>query len=362
MKKSVHGANIFELSDELDCKIEELKDFSSNINPFGISEKALYKLSTNLDKVSVYPDPNYTKLKNSISKYCRCNSQNILLGSGASAFINSYIKMLKPINSLILSPAYSEYENELKKINSNIYKYTLSEEKNFEVNINELIECINKSKINTIILCNPNNPTGSIIKKEDIIKILENTNSYIIIDETYIEFTNIDKFSCVSICDKYDRLFVIRGTSKFFACPGVRLGYSITSNEQVKQDFEKYYNIFWDINIFADIMGQEMFLDTEFQQYTFEKISNQREYIIEKLSNISSLKVYKSYGNFILVRILDEDINAKTLYNNLLSKKQIIRDCSSFSSLGEKYFRICVLKEEDNEHLLENIKNFFDKK
>lgn len=94
--KSKHGANLFELSQKLGCNIEEFRDFSSNINPFGTSKKAIEKLSHNLDKVSIYPDPEYKDLKDSISNYCKCKTENILLGSGASSFINSFIKILSP--------------------------------------------------------------------------------------------------------------------------------------------------------------------------------------------------------------------------------------------------------------------------
>lgn len=362
MTKSVHGANLFELSKKLNCKIEDFRDFSSNINPFGVSEKALETLSKNLDKASIYPDPNYKKLKNTIATYCKCDEKNILLGSGASAFISSYIKILAPKNAMILSPAYSEYENELKKINANIHPYILREEKNFKIDVDEMIEQIKQNEITIAIICNPNNPTGSIIDKNEIRKIIENTKVNLVIDETYIEFTDIEKYSAVKLCDSYDRLFIIRGTSKFFACPGIRLGYSIISNEKIKQEFEKNYNIFWDINIFADIMGNEMLLDKQYHKNTFDKIRQQREFMIRELKKINSLKVYESYGNFILVKIVDERVKAEDLYLYLLEKKKIIRNCASFSSLGEKYFRVCVLKEDDNKALMINIGDFFSKK
>ncbi|EHL18950.1 pyridoxal phosphate-dependent aminotransferase [Peptoanaerobacter stomatis] len=358
--KSKHGANLFELAQKLGCNIEEFRDFSSNINPFGTSKKAIEKLSHNLDKVSIYPDPEYKDLKDSISNYCKCKTENILLGSGASSFINSFIKILSPKNSLVLSPAYSEYEKELLKINSNISKYFLKSENNFQINLDEFIDFINKNEINTAIICNPNNPTGTILTNTQIKQILQSTNCSLIIDETYIEFTDTDIYSCDSLCDFYDKLFVIRGTSKFFASPGIRLGYAITSNRNVIESFEKYYNILWDINIFADIMGQEMFEDVDFQKDTFDRITKQRNFIFEELSKIDFFKPYKTYGNFILVEIKDKDTKASNLYDYLLQNKIIIRDCSSFDGLNDRYFRVCILKEDDNEDLIKQIKNFIN--
>lgn len=353
-----HGANLFELSKSLNCSIDEFKDFSSNINPFGVSQKSIQKLSQNLDKASIYPDPKYKNLKKNISTYCKCNSENLLLGSGASSFISAFIKILSPKKSLIITPAYSEYEKELKKINSEIFKYSLSSKNDFKIDVNEVIDYINKNYIDVIIICNPNNPTGSILLRKEIKEVLDRTKSSIIIDETYIEFTDTNKYSCINLCDTDDRIFVIRSTSKFFACPGIRLGYSVTSNIGVKDYFEKYCNILWDINIFADIMGQEMFLDEDYQRQTFEQISLQREFIHKELSDISCFKPYKTYGNFILVEIKNSNIKSFELYNYLLKRKMIIRDCSSFEDLGENYFRICILKKEDNINLINAIKDF----
>lgn len=361
MPSFAHGANLFSLSQKLNCKIEDFKDFSSNINPFAPSKRAIVKLRDNAEKISIYPDPQYKDLKSSIEKYCNCNYDNILLGCGASSFISGYIKILSPKNALVLSPAYNEYKNELINVNSNIFNYTLKAESNFEIDSDDFIKNIKTNGIDTVVLCNPNNPTGTVISKDDIEKILKKTSANIIIDETYIEFTDMNRFSCVDITQKYDNLFIIRSTSKFFACPGMRLGYSITSNKKIKDELTKSLNILWDINIFADIVGQEMFLDYDFHRISFEKISNQRKYLYESLNTIKNLKAYKSYGNFILVQILDESKNSKMLYDYMLQKMQIIRDCSNFENLSNKYFRVCILEEEDNIKLITNIKDFFEK-
>lgn len=112
-----HGANIFDLSKNLGLSKDSLLDFSSNINPFGASKKAQEALKENIHMVSMYPDPEYKELKSSISSYCQCNSDNIILGSGATELISSFIKTISPKKALLLSPSYSEYEKELNKNN-----------------------------------------------------------------------------------------------------------------------------------------------------------------------------------------------------------------------------------------------------
>ena len=110
-----HGANLYDLSSKYGFSKDEFMDFSSNINPFGTSNKAKEYIINNINMVSMYPDPEYVNLKKSISTYCGCLSKNIVLGSGATELISSFIKTINPKKALLLSPAYSEYENELRE-------------------------------------------------------------------------------------------------------------------------------------------------------------------------------------------------------------------------------------------------------
>ena len=235
-----HGANLYDLSSKYGFSKDEFMDFSSNINPFGTSNKAKEYIINNINMVSMYPDPEYVSLKKSISKYCNCLDENIVLGSGATELISSFIKTVNPKKTLLLSPAYSEYEHELNKIGSDIIKFFSKEENNFAIDLEELVTAINKGNYDLTIICNPNNHTGFAFSRDEIEYILKNTNCYIMIDETYIEFTDTNTYSSTKLVDNYDKLFVIRGTSKFFSTPGIRLGYGLMGNKEVKNKIRVY--------------------------------------------------------------------------------------------------------------------------
>lgn len=353
-----HGANLYDLSSQYGFSKEDIMDFSSNINPFGSSKLAKEYIVNNIDKVSVYPDPEYLELKTSISNYCNCSIDNILLGSGATELISSFIKTINPKKALILSPAYSEYEKELSKIECNITKYFSKKEYNFTINIDNLIEIINKNNYELIIICNPNNPTGFTFSKNEIEKILNNTNSFVMVDETYIEFTNTSIYSSTSLVDKYDNLFVIRGTSKFFSTPGIRLGYGLISNHKVMYEMNSNLDL-WNINIFASMMGEVMFNDNKFIENTYSLMTKERDYLVNELSKFTDLKIYNSQGNFILCEIKSKSITAKEVREKLIPKRIIIRDCVSFDGLDEYFFRVCILKPEENKLLIDNLINIF---
>lgn len=353
-----HGANLYDLSSKYGFAKEEFMDFSSNINPFGTSKLAKEHIINNIDLVSMYPDPDYTNLKKSISSYCNCLDKNIVLGSGATELISSFIKTVNPIKSLLLSPAYSEYEKELSKIDCQITKYYSKDENNFNIDTDELIDFINADNYDLIVICNPNNPTGFTFSKDQIKKILESSNSFVMVDETYIEFTDTNIYSSTSLVDEHSNLFVIRGTSKFFSTPGIRLGYGLIGNEKIKDKINSKLDL-WNINIFASAMGEIMFTDKDFISNTVDIMLKERDYLNEELNKISDLKVYESQGNFILCKIKSKKLTGKTLRELLISKKIIIRDCSSFDGLDEYFFRVCILKHEENQLLINTLKQIF---
>lgn len=352
-----HGANLFELSKNLGKSTETLIDFSSNINPYGISPLAISKLQNNIHLASIYPDPEYTNLKNSISQYCKCDSNNIILGSGATELISTTIKTINPKNSLLLVPAYSEYEKELNKINCNIEKIFYRKENHFKINIEEILNKIKTCNLDLIIICNPNNPTGTLISQNEIEIISRNFSGQIMIDETYIEFTDFEKTSAISLTKNLKNLIIIRGTSKFFGTPGIRLGYSIISNEKLLEKIKTCPNL-WNINIYASIMGEAMFLDKDFINYCYNNFNKNFKLLFDGLKSFKEFKVYESFSNFILCEIIDDNFDAYDLYNYLLTKEIIIRKADTFEGLNKKFFRVCVLTEENILFLLSEIKNF----
>ncbi|MGL5328684.1 MAG: pyridoxal phosphate-dependent aminotransferase [Peptostreptococcaceae bacterium] len=353
-----HGANLYDLSSKYGFSKKELMDFSSNINPFGTSTLAKEYVINNIDMISMYPDPNYLDLKKSISTYCNCLDKNIILGSGATELISSFIKTIRPQNALLLSPAYSEYESELTKINCNITKYFSKSENDFKISLSDLVSNIKENYYDLVVICNPNNPTGFTFTSSEIEEILNSTSSFVMVDETYVEFTDTSIYSSTKLVDSYKNLFVIRGTSKFFSTPGLRLGYGLIGNEDIKKSINSQLDL-WNVNIIASAMGEIMFCDKDFINTTAKIMSKERSYLLDNLNIFNDLNVYESNGNFILCEIKSKKITANILREKLVEKKIIIRDCSSFDGLNEYFFRVCILKPYENKLLIDALKEIF---
>ncbi len=358
MKRNRHGADLYALEKKYHYRPEDIRDFSSNINPLGPSPKALDAAAKNIRALCRYPDPEYRKLKAAIADYVHVSPEEILLGSGTSELIQTAIGSVHPRRALLNSPCYSEYERELKKIGAEVMEYKLDYRKNFSIDVDALIARIQDSHIDLYVLTNPNNPTGSILTRADIGRLLDETDASILVDETYIEFTDPSIYSAAPLASSKEKLIVIRGTSKFFAAPGIRLGYALIGDEMLRNTLQDSLSL-WGINTLAEIMGRVMFYDSAYKDETRHLIRREKEKVISALEAIDVLKVFPSYGNFVLVKIKDRSRPAEELRQFLLAKKMVIRDCSNFKNLDERFFRFCLLDSSSNDAFVDAVKEFF---
>ncbi len=362
-KEHFHGSDLEKIEKYYGIKKEDIINFAGNVNPLGISPVLRSALASHLDAITDYPDREYTALRRSIAAYIdkdtpsdnKCNIDHILVGNGSTELISLFIKFIKPKKALILSPTYSEYERELKLAGSMIDYFPLKEEENFQVNIDTLKETL-EAPYNLLIICNPNNPTSTVIRTETMAEILtfcRDRNIYCMVDETYVEFApDISSATSVSLLSAFQNLIILRGISKFFAAPGLRLGYAMTSDEALLQLVNENKNP-WTINILASIAGEIMFSDENYIKETRSFINSERERIKTELSKINTIKYYEPNGNFILLKLADEHPDSYEVFEGAIKKGMMIRDCSSFPGLGNRFIRFCFQTKEANNRLLE---------
>lgn len=356
-----HGSDVEAVRDIYKIKKEDITNFSSNVNPLGISWKLRETLAAHIDVISSYPDRNYKNLRMAIGEYIHADYQNILVGNGSTELISLIIQMKNPKKALLLGPTYSEYERELSLGGSDISYYNLKEKDEFEFDSWDFESSINPD-IDMLILCNPNNPTSTCLDNRSLKMVLELCVEYdilVMIDETYVEFvTDVEAITAVPLTTVYDNLVVLRGVSKFFAAPGLRLGYAVSGNLELLNFINEKKNP-WSINSLAEVAGSVMFSDTEYIEKTRMLIDDERNFMYESLSRLPKLKVYRPTGNFLLVRIEDESVTSQDFFEFCLKKGLMIRDCSSFASLKDRFVRFCIMQPEMNRELLRCFEEFF---
>lgn len=349
-----HGSDIEKICEVYHLDPKNIIKFGANVNPLGLSENVKQQLASRLDILSSYPDRDYTTLRNTISEYCNVPAEFILPGNGSSELIALLIQERNPKHTLILGPTYSEYSRELSFSGSTQEYYHLREEDNFVLNVDDLCQTL-EGNYDFLIICNPNNPTSSAITREDLQKLLTfcaEKNIFVMIDETYVEFApDISEITAVTLTKEFTNLMVLRGVSKFYAAPGMRLGYGITGNlDFLKKMKEK--QVPWSLNSLGALAGELMLQDKDYIHRTRELILSERTRLLQALVEIPIYKTYPAYANFILLKIQKPVLTSYDVFDACIRQGLMIRDCSSFECLDGEYIRFCIMNLEDNTRLL----------
>ena len=344
MLKDLHGGNIYKFQRE---GKNDILDYSSNINPLGVPQKFIDIAKESFNKLVNYPDPYYIDLRKKIAEFNSLNLNNIIVGNGATEILFLYVKALKPKKVLILAPCFAEYERALKSVLAKIEYFELKESHNFYPNIESLKKEIEANNYDLLLFCNPNNPTGQFIKLEDIkevINVCENKNTKIFVDEAFIEFIENWQEKTVSLF-KNKNIFIMRAFTKFFAIPGLRLGYGITFDENIlKKMWDEKEP--WTVNTFANLAGLVMLDDKEYIEKSEKWILEEKRFMYEGLSKFQNIKVYKTECNFILIKL--SNITSESLREKMIERNILIRDASNFKFLDYHFVRLAIKDRESN--------------
>lgn len=356
IQESFHGSDIEVIAKKYNINQSSIVPYASNVNPLGISPLAKQALLDNIEAIRSYPDRNYTELRASIAKYCGADSKQLVLGNGTSELIRLAIETMAPQKTMVIGPTYSEYGNAARLVGSEVQTYMLKNLDDFEIDIDMFLKALNAS-IDLLIICNPNNPTSKVLTRQQMDIILARClefDIFVMVDETYVEFVkDVGLISSIALTKKYDNLLVLRSVSKFFAAPGLRLGYAITNNEDFL-DATSNSKIPWNINSYASV-ARVMFEDEHYINLTKSLIQTERNLIYSALSSRKTIKVFKPEANFVLIKLLKEDQTATDVFEYCIKKGFMIRDCTDYEGLGEKYIRFCFMKPEQNDNVVNTI-------
>lgn len=335
MKTFEHGGQIEKFALELGCDVSEIIDLSSNIN----FVKPQINVDFNTLDISSYPT--YDKLYEKIASNYGVQSDEIELFNGGSSAIFTLFKHLNLESCTIYSPAYLEY----KKASLN-FGYKLNLINRFE-NIDVEIK-----KNSLVIFVNPSTPDGKYYELEELMNKWMENSCTILIDESFLDFC--DKPSAIEYLKTYDKLYILKSMTKFYSSAGIRVGTIVSTKENIEK--LKEFEPMWKLSQFDSIYLQNALEDKVFKSVSI-KINEKNRIELESILKSSSFvdEISTSSANYMLVKL--KDIKAKEFQERLKPYKIMVRDCSNFDYLDDRFIRVAVKSSNANDSLKRALKH-----
>jgi len=334
-----HGGNIYRF------KRKQVIDFSANINPLGLPGDVKKALYGNFGRILHYPDPEARNITQKIAEYWRINKENVLVGNGSAELIYLIMAAFRPKTVFIPLPTFSEYERAARSVKSQVRFIRLRKKDNFKLDDSEI------GRTDILFLCNPNNPTGNLIL--DDYRIIDKLpGKLIVVDEAFMDF--LPDEGNQTMIKKAERFIILRTFTKFFALPGLRIGYLVAHKDIIK--VLKQHQIPWSVNVFAQEAARIILDNKDFINKTRLFIKKEREFLFDEINMIKGLAPFPSVTNFLLVEIEDKNLTSSVLTEKLIQRGILIRDCANFRGLGNRFIRIAVRSHKENLSLLKALK------
>lgn len=334
MKTFEHGGQIEKFAFDLGCSVAEIIDLSSNIN----FVKPQINIDFNTLDISSYPT--YDKLYEKISSNYGVLSSQIELFNGGSSAIFTLFKHLNLNSCTIYSPAYLEY----KKASLN-FGYELNTINRFE-DINEKVK-----ENSLVIFVNPSTPDGKYYDLEELMQTWIENSCTILIDESFLDFC--DKPSAIKYLETYDKLYILKSMTKFYSSAGIRVGTIVSTKQNIEK--LKRFEPMWKLSQFDSNYLQSALHDKLFKNIS-KAINIKNKIELENILKESDLieEIFESSANYLLVKL--SNLNAKEFQKKLKPYKIMVRDCSNFDYLDERFVRIAVKSSSANEILQRALK------
>jgi len=335
----------------------KLIDFSANINPLGLPSRAKEVILNNINTLIHYPEPEAKQLKNALSSFHNISQNNILVGNGSVELIHLIPRALKAGNALIITPTFSEYEFAVRQSLARPIFVKAQEKDGFKIDSAKIKKFI--PRVDLIFLCNPNNPTGLLLPRSDILPWLQACKKYdtvLVIDEVFMDFVeDSQKQTLIGEALINKQLIILKSLTKFFALPGLRVGHLIAHHSLINKISKLQYP--WNINSLAQAVAHEVIKDEDYVKETKNFILSERAYLVENLKKIRGLKVYPPSSNFIFCKLEDTHLKSSIkLHQRLLGQGIIIRSCHNFRGLNDNFFRVGIRARKENLRLISALK------
>lgn len=321
---------------------------SVNCNPLGQVQEVISAVADSVKRAGEYPDILQERVRGTIADYTGLTPQNVYAGAGASELIMAAVRAVGAKKAFLFEPCFSGYEHVLEDSSCLIVRHILKEENGFAISSDDINAISND--IGLLIVSDPSSPSGKNTGDDLIKKILErakDSGAAVILDESFYHMSDVfadDKCDrSEALLKEYDNLFIVRSMTKILAIPGIRAGYVLSSPSNISRLIRHLPE--WNLPVVSEeaiIAGIKCMAGTDLIDRTIRVIKEEREYLYGVLE-AARFSYVKSSAPYILFR------GCEGLYEKMLTRGILIRDCSDLNGLSEGWYRIAVKSHEENQ-------------
>jgi len=346
-----HGGNIYEAARHYGLDPSKIMDFSSNVNPLGPSSYAIGAAKKALSHVDHYPDPDMAELRWAVSKYFGIKPNQVMCGNGSNALIHLIPHVFRPRKVLIPIPTFSEYAVAAENVGAEVVTFPLKEHNGFRIDPVEMAFAL--KGVDMAFLCNPNNPTGQVISKGEMLEIMHYAHQQgvkLVLDEAFMDY--MESESIIKETVHTSSIICLRTFSTFFGMPGFRIGYAVSDEKTIAVLREGQEP--WTVSIPAERAAMAALDDWSYIKKTRSLIARERDRMLSALRLLPGVETFPSSANFILFKVTSMD--AFTLREKLGAHGMLVRDCSTFPGLDSRYIRIAIKSRRENKYLIKSLR------
>ncbi|GAA8604469.1 histidinol-phosphate aminotransferase family protein [Campylobacter upsaliensis] len=364
-----HSPSIFTLMQklsQLDIKVDAC--FLSN--PYATDlflryfDEELIKTYKLRDFLEFYPSQNRV-IAEVVSQAVNIDAKNIFIGNGAIEIIQAVMHRFVYDKIVVCIPTFSSYYEFAKK-DTQVVFYQLDKEKDYALDLDDYIGFIKENRPQSIVLINPNNPNGGgFINKMKLKRLLGELSfvENIILDTSFIHFAyeddKLDLVNLEELCKEFKNLIIIKSMSKDFGIAGIRIGYGVMNEDKVNALLENGY--LWNTSGIGEYFLRLYVRENFFAEYNElrKDYINKTQTFFATLAKIEQIKVYPSLANFALIELLDGSLSEDFVAKMLIKYGIYMRTCRDKIGLNGEFVRIASRKFEENEIMIEAIKDCF---
>jgi threonine-phosphate decarboxylase len=357
---AVHGGDVEAVAAWSGRGVDEMLDFSANVNPLGPPDgvlRILREAAEEPSRLMRYPDPSHRRLRTALANKLHIERENIAVGNGSAALIDAVIRSLRPRRCLLPVPAFSEYRKALEQNGVEVVPLHLDPAARFRLEPRVLEYAAAQGRCELCILCNPHNPSATYLSRAEVFQLLDLLRSRgctLLVDEAFIDYV-----PDASISDlKASRAIVLRSLTKFYAIPAFRVGYAIAEPRMAQVIMSVLPS--WPVGTIAEAAAEAAVMDDVYDRRALAANAEAREALAGGLRALG-LHVFDSATNFVLADVGGIEQSADRLRERLIREFGIIvRSCSDYDVLGNgAYIRVAVKAPEDNGRLLDALAELY---